>query len=617
MQIGRFIQIWFLFLVCTLLIIIPIINIRQYPFSPITSKFVVFMYAILLIGCAYIFKILTNRANLIQFSISKLDISLFFGLIFIIANRYLIQDDYNFSIRFFELLGLSVLYLMIREVQPKNYIYILLVIIIAGVMQAIYGGLQYLGVYHSNHALFEITGSFFNPGPYAGFIGLTGTLGFGLYLFKQQIIISLNSNHKFLNICNHIVFRYIPILSVISTLFILPLTGSRAAYLSFFIGGMLLFELKYYVIRKHFAKNKKLIGFFLTAGTLVLIFGLYYLKPASADGRILIWKISTSMLADNLFFGVGFDNFTTHYMNYQANYFAFYKDSLEIMVADDAYYAFNEFLQFFVENGLLGMTLLITIIIIVFNSKASEQYKPLMLIVHVSFIALMIFACFSYPAQILPIKLVGVVLIGMLSNLDVRTNKMVTVFKSGSSIHAVNSFLILMMSVALFWGTKRINLINNGFLKWETIAKAGIFQDYNMNAEEYGTLLPIFKKNGLFLFVYGRTLLRAEHYSEALVILLEAEKYQNDSKVQVSLAETYKSLRLYEKAEQSYKKTANMVPAKINPQYQLVKLYVEMRQTEKAVAIAKKILERDLKIDSDEASAIQNEMRLFIESFEK
>lgn len=617
MQIGRFIQIVFLFLVCTVLIIIPIINIRHYQFSPITSKFIVFMYAIVLIGCGYILKIFTYRANLIRFSISKLDISLFFGLIFIIANRYLIQDDYSFSIRFFELIGLSVLYLIIRGVQPKNYIYIFVVILISGVIQAVYGGLQYLGVYHSNHALFDITGSFFNPGPYAGFIAITGILGLGLFLFKQQFLTILRSSSKFLDIYNHIAFKYVPLLSVISTLFILSLTGSRAAYLSFFIGGILLFELKYALIRKHFLKNKKLFGFFLIAGTLVLIFGLYYLKPASADGRILIWKISTAMLSDNLFFGVGFDNFITHYMNYQADYFATHENSLEIMVADDAYYAYNEFLQFFIENGLLGVTLLIKTVIIAFKTKASEQFKCLMLIVHISIIALMIFACFSYPSQILPIKLVGVVLIGMLSNLDIRTKKMAIVYKSGSFIYAVNGVLILIMSIAVFWGTKRINLLNNGFLKWETIAKAGIFQDYNMNAEEYGTLLPIFKKNGFFLFVYGKTLLRAEHYSEAHVILLEAEKYQNDSKVQLSLAETYKNLRLYDKAEQSYKKASNMVTAKINPQYQLVKLYVEMGQTRKAIAIAKKILERDLKIESDKASAIQNEMRLLIESFQK
>ena len=56
-------------------------------------------------------------------------------------------------------------------------------ILLAGLVEAIWGLGQLYGYFPSKHALFKTTGSFLNPGPYGGFIALMFPLAlhYGLY----------------------------------------------------------------------------------------------------------------------------------------------------------------------------------------------------------------------------------------------------------------------------------------------------------------------------------------------------------------------------------------------------------------------------------------------------
>ena len=43
-------------------------------------------------------------------------------------------------------------------------------LILAGTIEAVWGLLQVYGYEPSNHSLYALTGSFYNPGPYSGFL---------------------------------------------------------------------------------------------------------------------------------------------------------------------------------------------------------------------------------------------------------------------------------------------------------------------------------------------------------------------------------------------------------------------------------------------------------------
>ena len=42
----------------------------------------------------------------------------------------------------------------------------------AGMLEAVWGLLQMYGYEPSNHSLYALTGSFYNPGPYSGFLAM-------------------------------------------------------------------------------------------------------------------------------------------------------------------------------------------------------------------------------------------------------------------------------------------------------------------------------------------------------------------------------------------------------------------------------------------------------------
>ncbi len=52
-----------------------------------------------------------------------------------------------------------------------NY-FVVWVLIVAGAVEAVWGLLQIYGYLPSNHSLYALTGSFYNPGPYSGFLAM-------------------------------------------------------------------------------------------------------------------------------------------------------------------------------------------------------------------------------------------------------------------------------------------------------------------------------------------------------------------------------------------------------------------------------------------------------------
>ena len=80
--------------------------------------------------------------------------------------------------------------------------------------------------------------------------------------------------------------------------------------------------------------------------------------------------------------------------------------------------------------------------------------------------------------------------------------------------------------------------------------------------------------------------------------------------VQMLLAANNKELKRYTEAEQHLKTAATMCPARFMPLYELVKLYEIADRKKEALALAKHIIDKDVKIPSRTVEAIKLEMRL-------
>ena len=134
----------------------------------------------LIFGALSILKIVVKALVCIRFS--KIDGLLLIWATYILLNGCLQQMPV--SNRLLEFLGLIVFYIILRQAELLKYGILLIAIIIGGVIQAIYGNLQLWGYYPSHHNLFRITGSFFNPGPFAGYLVSVFPAVLGVCLFK-------------------------------------------------------------------------------------------------------------------------------------------------------------------------------------------------------------------------------------------------------------------------------------------------------------------------------------------------------------------------------------------------------------------------------------------------
>src|SRR5690606_3295004 len=118
----------------------------------------IFIYSIIFISSIYVIKIALNR-SLFLIEVNICDILLTVLVLYISINRYVMAEHTGFSMRFYELAGLVVLYIIVRSTSASSSKYILLAIVVSGIVQAVYGNLQLWGYYPSHHSGFKMTGS--------------------------------------------------------------------------------------------------------------------------------------------------------------------------------------------------------------------------------------------------------------------------------------------------------------------------------------------------------------------------------------------------------------------------------------------------------------------------
>ncbi len=79
----------------------------------------------------------------------------------------------------------------------------------------------------------------------------------------------------------------------------------------------------------------------------------------SANGRLLIWKVTAQMIRDKPLIGYGAEGFKQHYMHYQAAYLKAKGTDQEKYIAGNNHLVYNEPLRMTAEYGFLGVIIYI------------------------------------------------------------------------------------------------------------------------------------------------------------------------------------------------------------------------------------------------------------------
>jgi len=471
--------------------------------------------------------------------------------------------------------GLVAAYFLFRHI-PMRFITILLFLLpIMVVVQIIYG---YNSFEYPWQTLSDNMGTFNNTGIFGGFVAMGFVSAFGLlFLFKQ------------------------PAVRIVLGILLIPITiqliysHSRAAWIAAIVGTLILLIPVFRKLTKW--KVGILIPALLFAGVLFSI-KLYHFKKDSADGRLLIWTVSWKMIKEKPLTGFGTGGFQKNYLLRQGDYFKNHPDSPYTDLADDISYPFNEFLKTGIEQGFIGLLLMIGILLLAFSNTAS----PLAL--RAILAALIGFSCFSYPFDIVAFQVLGVFCLAGIARQSVVFTAWRNPLKNGTVKIIV---IYLMIVLCVFVSFISINYFVN-VRKWNQI-----FRSYqmgnNQQITEFQSLYPAFRYNDMFVYVYGKALFDSGRYFEAVPLLKAAKEMFPLTQVLLLLGDAYEKTGDYFKALEEWETVSYIKPSLFTPHYKMAKLFFKLQNYEQAQQQAREVLSKKIKIDNPEIDQMKREAR--------
>ncbi len=567
-----------------------------------------------LILIAYLFfKVIVGEIT-IRFTILDFSLILYIGyLIFHAAVLKPINPDPIFIV---ENILLFTIYIGYRSIPRRQLIYIYWIFIFAGLHQIYFGILKQTGGFSPGYGLSDIKGSFINQGPFAGFIACLVFITSGLFLNTFKGIYINNLIKKW-------VIRFLYVVILIILLIIIIYSNSRAAWLAT-LAGLLFYTWKTYNIGlwlKNVLNSSKVKFVFyvvIVVFTIGVVYSLYHYKKDSADGRILIWKTTLEMISNKPIFGHGINTFQSNYMLYQESYFKENKDNPYQYLASDNNYAFNEFLRIGSEQGLIGV-LMVSILGYFIKKKGDQINRDYLDLISLSgLILILVFGLFSYPNEILPIKIIFIFFIAILS----KSSKVFFEIPRISFQEVNNQFIrnvkrtvfLILVFIAVLFSWKITNNTFKIYKDWNFALlemKKGSYNEYIVFSEKKYQKL---KSNGYFLGFYGKSLLNEQKYNKAINIFEQAILLIPSSKIYIDIGKCYKNIGNYNEAEVYWIKAANMVPAQFYPEYLIAKMYFENGQKGEAKKIASDLISnKKIKVYSIEVHQIIEELRKIVD----
>ena len=462
------------------------------------------------------------------------------------------------------------------------------VLIVLGGFEAIWGLRQIYGFAVSNHSLYALTGSFYNPGPYSGYLAMI----FPLCLHEW-----LNLKEKTERTWIELGKYYLALGVMLLILCVLPAGMSRSAWIAAAVSGAWVYGThvswgsKLKEIRKIY-KRKVVLA--CIAGSIIFIvigYSLFQLKATSANGRLFMWKISTLAIAESPLVGHGTGNFVSAYGRAQEDYFANGEYSeTEELVAGSPEYAFNEYLQVATEYGI--PFLFVVLLIIAFCLWKGNREGRIGICGGV--ISVLVFAFSSYPMQIPGF---AVTFYFLLAACVIGRSKIMLLF----------FISIIILLGTYYWKYNQYDTCKNWY-RSKMLYNIGAYQSAK---EEYEKLYSELKNRGAFLFEYGYCLHKLKQYDSSNIVLEEAMKHSCDPMLLNIIGKNYQAVGKYEKAEESLIRSTYRLPGRIYPYYLLAKLYTEpeYQQPEKLKRMVEVVLTKEPKVQSTAVKEMREEVK--------
>ena len=474
-----------------------------------------------------------------------------------------------------------------------------------GIYECFIGLCQLLGIYSSNNYRFLMTGNFHNPGIQ------------GVFLGELLLVSSLTVFYIFRYKLNALKLKCLGLINAISSLVLLIYTESRTAFVSVSIGLIYCLFCFLKIEKKFLSKVSKkyiwsIVAFSFVLFSYFLLF-IYGIKKDSSDGRVLIWRVSYSIILDSPLVGHGYKSFRNLYGNYQAEFFKQSKSPRDVYLADNVVVPFNEYINVIIEFGLIGLALFLVpyvISLLPLTMSFSDSNEENM-IVDVSLRSVLIFCSFcaltSYPFSSL-MTMISVYLI--LLCISFYQPILFSVLIPRPAFIA-GSVVLIFGSLVIFFYTIQQNRVHRVVFASYEHFKQG---DYTAVIKDMQTLRSSIEGDEQALLMYGKSLAMNNRHLEAIGVYNSAESVSSNNFLYINKGESHQKIGEFAMAERAYFHAWNIVPNRLYPQYKLAKLYVESNDTTKAKIWAQRVVSHVDKVPSFSVNMMKKEMRMYLDS---
>lgn len=529
-----------------------------------------------------IFSIIIFFTSKETLQLGKVDIVVISILLFLTISRGLHLGSFN-EIHVISTLSLVIYYIALKTIrlQKEQLITYYQFIIGIGTFLCGYCILELYNIIEPSSLYWEMKGNFSNPGPLGGFIAIILTLVFCELLQK----------------CIQKKWSKLVVYLIVTALmtFVLIKSASRAAMFSAVISVTILAS--YYGFKKW-----KYFKYTLLSLLPIFIFIGISKSTDSISGRLLIWKISFLSFFENPFIGIGYNFFGVEYINFQANYFSKAGTKEEVLLAGANSQAFNEILKFVIENGLLGIILIVISCLWILKSRSTVPNfgKHQFSVASLAFYsAVIVFALFSFPLQFIPFKLILLNQIALQEypSLPFKISVNITFWKfAGIGLCGI----LVFMSISQY----------KGYCNWKNGSELQ-FTNPDSAKTLYSEAYRQLKNDGAFLSHYG-FFMEEINPRQALFLYETAKNIDNSPILYVKTAIIYEKEKDYKKAEENLLKLHFISPHLFKPQEKLLDFYIRRRDIEKVQLFAKEILDTPIKIPSKDVLIIKLKAKKYL-----
>lgn len=452
--------------------------------------------------------------------------------------------------------------------------------------------LQSVQILPSFSTYFEVTGTFSNPNITAMFLSLT--------LCAVPMAVSNASSS----------LKKGTMVIIVCILVALWLLQCRTAWIGLCVAGII--QLYYrYDLRKLFTLYTK-----STLSVLAVIFGGlllialclqgYKSKEASANGRILVWKLAAQLFAVEPIRGVGYGLFEKQYNIYQSGYFASgHGSSAERKQAGHVNMAYNELIQHGVEGGIIGAVLYAGIFVAVFfarpkkirrDTSSPDSNHQAAVMAYSGIISFLTMGLFNFTMQAIPVMALFVIYLAVFIKNEAAAKKW-SVNRSGSMV--IGMLLILASSLVGYDVVKTASLaMTNKEIKM-----------HHPNVPYWREKMDDIqsKLSGMqsYWISYGDMLLKERDFAGALQKYQIARQMSSDQDLYLNIAYCYQMLNQFEGAEKCYIFLKNMQPVWLLPRVSLLTIYQQKGDSDKSVTMAEEILSITPKVENEKSKTYQ------------